>query len=134
MGLYKNLFALRSIHAFEPNIKIYIDRLCQVFDRHIALGAPLNVSHAYRCLTSDTITSYIGLGSGKLLDDADLGKSYREYARIVTESSVLARHFPFVAYFRHLPHWLVSRLSSRFGVLKAHLDVSAHITRFTCCS
>jgi hypothetical protein len=60
-----------------------------------------------------------------LLDDANLGKSYRAYARIVTESSVMARHFPFVAYFQYLPSWLVTRLSSRFGILKAHLDVSA---------
>ena len=51
VGIYKDLFALRSIHAFEPTIKIYIDRLCQVFDRHVALGTPLNISYAYRYLT-----------------------------------------------------------------------------------
>ncbi|KAF9888182.1 hypothetical protein FE257_009177 [Aspergillus nanangensis] len=122
VSIYRNLFALRSIYAFEPNIKLYIKKLCRSFDDSLTTGAPLNVSHAFRCLTSDTITSYIGLGHGPLLEDADLGKSYRAYARIVTESSVLARHFPFVAYFQYLPSWLVTRLSSRFGILKAHLD------------
>lgn len=132
IGIYKNLFALRSIYAFEPNIRIYIGRLCRQFDEHMKSGIPLNVSHAYRCLTSDTITSYIGLGDNPLLEDEDLGRSYREYARIVTESSVLARHFPFFAHFRHLPYWLVSRLSSRFGILKAHLDVRAQQPHFMC--
>lgn len=125
IGIYRNLFSLRSIHAFQPNIQLYIKRLCQKFDEHSASQIPLNVSHAYRCLTSDTITSYIGLGHGPLLEDVNLGKSYREYARIVTESSVLARHFQFVTYFRYLPHWFVRHLSARFGVLKAHLDVSS---------
>ncbi|KAL5363701.1 cytochrome P450 [Aspergillus floccosus] len=132
IGLYRNLFALRSIYAFEPNIKLYIQKLCRSFDNGLKTGAPLNVSHAFRCLTSDTITSYIGLGHGPLLDDANLGKSYRAYARIVTESSVMARHFPFVAYFQYLPSWLVTRLSSRFGILKAHLDRLAQQVALAC--
>lgn len=51
-----------------------------------------------------------------------LGESYREYARIVTQTSVLVRHFPLLAYFRFLPHWLVSKFSSEFGVLADHLE------------
>ncbi|KAI9841644.1 MAG: hypothetical protein M1837_000491 [Sclerophora amabilis] len=123
VGVYKNLFSLRSIHAFEPTIKEKITKLCARLDEHVNSTAPINLSHAYRCLTSDTITSYIGLGPGPLLDDMNLGESYRQYARIVTESSVLVRHFPLLALFRLVPHSLVKHLSSQFGVLKDHLDV-----------
>lgn len=125
VGVYKNLFALRSIHQFEPQIKVNIDKLCDTLREKARSKGVLNVSHAYRVLTSDTITSYIGLAPSPLLDDENLGAAYRKYARIVTESSVFVRHFPPLAYFRLAPSWLVTRLSSDFGILKKHLDVSA---------
>ena len=124
IGVYKDLFSIRSIVLFDPVIKTNIQKLCDKLDQHVELRTPINLSHAYRVLTSDTITTYIGLGPAPLLDDEDLGKSYRRYARIVTESSVLVRHFPPLAYFRFLPHRLVANLSSDFGILKDHLDVS----------
>ncbi|MCJ1258182.1 hypothetical protein MMC24_006013 [Lignoscripta atroalba] len=132
IGVYKNLFALRSIHAFEPSIKGNITKLCDKLDEHVQSKTPINLSHAYRCLTADTITSYIGLGPGPLLDDMNLGKSYRQYARIVTETSVLVRHFPSLALFRLLPHWAVASLSSQFGVLKDHLDRLRHQVELAC--
>lgn len=124
VGVYKNLFALRSIHQFEPQIKVNIDKLSNLLEDKAKANGIVNVSHAYRVLTSDTITSYIGLAPNPLLEDENLGEAYRKYARIVTESSVLVRHFPPLAYFRLLPGWFVTRLSSDFGVLKNHLDVS----------
>ena len=122
--MYKNLFALRSIYQFEPQIKTNVDKLCALFKAKAGENEPINVSHAYRVLTSDTITSYIGLAPNPLLEDENLGEAYRKYARIVTQSSVLVRHFPPLAYFRLLPGWFVTRLSSDFGILKNHLDVS----------
>ncbi|KAI5795732.1 cytochrome P450 [Geopyxis carbonaria] len=121
-GMYKNLFALRSIHAFEPTIKENIAKLEEKFVDHKKSKEPINLSHEYRVLTADTITTYIGLGPSPLLDDGNLGKSYRKYARIVTETSVLVRHFPLIALFRLLPPWMVTTISSEFSILKNHLD------------
>ena len=92
---------------------------------------PIHLSHAYRCLTADTITSFIGLGSNPLLDDLNLGKSYRQYTRIVTETSVLIPRFHLLALFRLLPYSIVSRLSSQFGVLKDHLEVRLGSTLYS---
>ncbi|GKU07521.1 cytochrome p450 [Fusarium langsethiae] len=122
VGVYKNLFALRSIHQFEPQIKANIDKLGHILKDKAETQGVVNVSHAYRVLTSDTITSYIGLAPSPLLEDENLGEAYRKYARIVTESSVLVRHFPPLTYFRLVPSWIVTRLSSDFGILKKHLE------------
>lgn len=122
-GAYKNLFSIKSINAFEPTIKYNLNRLLEKLDECHQSGQAINLSHAYRCLTADTITSYIGLGEGPLLEDINLGAAYREYAKIVTKTSVLIRHFPLVAYFRHIPQGFIARFSSQFAILKDHLDV-----------
>ena len=125
VGIYKNLFALRSIHQFEPQIRLNIDKFCVTLEDKMERNDNINVSHAYRALTSDTITSYIGLAPNPLSKDANLGETYRKYGRIVAESSVVVRHFPPLAYFRLLPGWLITRLSSNFSILKSHLEVSS---------
>lgn len=119
---------------FDPMIQENVYKLCRKLEQHVGTNTAANLSHEYRVLTSDTITGYIGLGSAPLLDNEDLGKSYREYGRIVTETAVLIRHFPYLAFFRHIPPIFLSALSPSFTVLKKHLDVSSQFRniRATC--
>lgn len=124
ISLYKDLFSIKSLTQFDPMIQENVSKLCRKLEAHAGSSAPANLSHEYRVLTSDTITSYIGLGPAPLLDNEDLGKSYRAYGRIVTETAVLIRHFPFLAYFKQLPPGFLAALSSNFTILKKHLDVS----------
>lgn len=123
VSAYKDLFSIKSLLAFDPIIKANVTKLCKKLDQHAESRLPINLSHEYRVLTSDTITSYIGLGPAPLLNEKDLGKSYREYGRVATETSVLVRHFPFLAWFRFLPQTFAASLSSTFGILKDHFDV-----------
>ena len=133
VSAYKDLFSIKSLLVFYPIITANVTKLCKKLDQHAEARLPINLSHEYRVLTLDTITSYIGLGPAPSLDGKHLGQSYREYVRIVTETAVFVRHFRFLACFRFLPQTFVACLSSKFGLIKDHLDVCQYyITRNFC--
>lgn len=123
VSTYGDPFSIKSLLAFNQIIKANVTKLCEKLDQHAESGLPINLSHEYQVLTLGTITSYIGLGPAPLLNEKDLGKSYREYGRGLAGTSVLVRHFRFLTWFRFLPQTFVASLSSKFGIIKDHLDV-----------
>lgn len=60
IGLYKDLFSIKSLMQFDPMIQENVTRLCGKIEQHVGTRTPVNLSHEYRVLTSETITKYIG--------------------------------------------------------------------------
>ncbi|KAI5779540.1 cytochrome P450 [Geopyxis carbonaria] len=122
-GVYKNLFSMRSIQAFEPRLMEKVETLSRIFQRNVQTMDPINLTHAYRGMTSETIKSYIGLAENpRLKDFSHAGKDLQNYSRVVVETSAVVRHFPPLGYFRLLPGWVVALFGEDFGLLKKHMD------------
>ncbi|KAL1866898.1 hypothetical protein Daus18300_006601 [Diaporthe australafricana] len=88
-------FSKAQIAKLESMIKEFADKLCEkVISLHSQSGAPLDVTTAYSCFTSDIISSYCFGEPFGLIDQPTWEPNFRSPLNAVLATTFLFRFFP----------------------------------------
>lgn len=119
-------FTPARLPEIEAVVNRNLTKLLERLDDCKASAEPVNLSDAFRCLTTDAITEYVLPRGARLLDRPDFAAAYNHQLRDLGIVSILNRTFPFLLpLFMSTPRWLV-RFFAPVGALEA-VDVQADI-------
>ncbi|KAJ3866885.1 cytochrome P450 [Lentinula novae-zelandiae] len=126
-GLMSPLFSRRAVLELEYTIQQKIDKLLAVFGEHYSSSkSSVEMSSAYRSLTTDIITSYCFAECPNTLDIPDFSHPIIQYVEETFQDYWLQRHFPILTDIinngpQKLVLWLLPKFKGYAG-LKSGLE------------
>jgi hypothetical protein len=121
-----------SIVKLDPLIKEYVGLLCRRIEEHCRAKRCVDLGNAYRCLTSDVVSSYTLPVAPTLLEDENFSAEYNQVLRDFSKIGTYNRHLGWIMpFFQAAPRWLVSTVSSAPTLaVFDNLKVSDSLLRF----
>jgi len=135
-------FSKAQIGKLEPEIQRLVQQLCDKLLLETGKGEPIDVTMAYSCFTSDTISDYSFGQSFGFLAQESWYPNYRAATYAFLQTVYIFRYFPFLRHLSMAAPWLSKYMSQDMGLLmktiltdiprqveSARADQSAGITR-----
>ncbi len=110
LGLAK-YFSTANIKRLEPSIQSCVSTLIRRLGEHRLQGKVVDLSNAYRCLSSDVITEYAFPRSRFTLESPDFNAGVNRVLRNFTNIAIWHRHIPIIfPILRAWPRWVIAIL------------------------
>ncbi|KAK5173646.1 uncharacterized protein LTR77_002327 [Saxophila tyrrhenica] len=110
-GAMANYFSMNNIRKYEPMVLEQISKLFARLEKCKTNDEVVDLGNAYRCLTTDVITSFAIPEPRTMLDLLDFGKDFnrllRDFAKLITFQRHLKIVFPLLS---AIPDWLTIRM------------------------
>ena len=104
-------FSTANVAKLEPLIQNCIAKLVSRLDEHRLQGKVVDLSNAYRCLTTDVVTEYALPRSRLMLSSPDFAAGYNRVLRNFSNIAMWNRHFPIIfSIFQALPRWVIATI------------------------
>ncbi|KAK8875095.1 trichodiene oxygenase [Apiospora arundinis] len=116
-GALSKFFSRAQIGRLEPEIRVLVQRLCDKLLRESGKAQPLDVTMAYSCFTSDTISDYcFGQSFGFLAQDSWY-PNYRAATYAFLQTVYVFRYFPFLRHLSLAASWLSKYMSNDMALM-----------------
>ena len=104
-------FSPAHIKRLEPSIQNCVSTLMRRLGEHRLDGKVVDLSNAYRCLSSDVITEYAFPRSRFTLESPDFDAGVHRALRNSTYIAIWHRHIPIIfPILRDWPRWIIAKL------------------------
>ncbi|KAK8137099.1 cytochrome P450 [Apiospora sp. TS-2023a] len=116
-GALSRFFSRAQIGRLEPEIRVLVQRLCDKLLLESGKGKPIDVTMAYSCFTSDTISDYcFGQSFGFLAQEAWY-PNYRAATHAFLQTVYVFRYFPFLRHLSLAASWLSKYMSNDMALM-----------------
>ena len=104
-------FSTANVAKLEPLIQNCISKLVSRLDEHRLQGKVVDLSNAYRCLTTDVVTGYVLPRSRSMLSLPDFAAGYNRVLRNFANIATWNRHIPIIfRIFNAIPRWVIAKI------------------------